>query len=155
MSERTFIDTNIWVYVVDRADARKQAVARGVLEPSVDKDFVISAQVLGEFFTVVTGKLAHTVSIEDGRAMVSRMVELPVVPIDAQLVTDAIAAAEQWAISYWDALIVAAARVAGCRVLLSEDLTHGVVYGSIRVENPFLAGDPGAAPRDAPAEDAR
>ena len=55
----------------------------------------------------------------------------------ARLVTAAIAGSREWGISPWDALIVRAAEAAGCRRLVTEDLAHGAVYGSVRVENPF------------------
>jgi hypothetical protein len=45
-------------------------------------------------------------------------------------------------LSFWDPLIVAAARAAGCDRILSEDLTDGELYGSVTVVNPFRH-DPG------------
>jgi predicted nucleic acid-binding protein len=72
--------------------------------------------------------------------MVDEIARLPVVPTDMQLVIAAIAGSREWGISLWDALIIRAAEAAGCRRLLSEDLAHGAVYGSIRVENPFVVG---------------
>jgi len=69
--------------------------------------------------------------------MVERMARLPVVPIDARLVSGAIAGIQEWRISYWDAPILAAAESSGCQRLLSEDLSDGRTYGSVTVENPF------------------
>jgi predicted nucleic acid-binding protein len=140
MTDRAFIDTNVWVYAVDTADRAKQARALEILAASADKDYVISAQVLGEFYATVTGKLRTAVAQPDGRAMVERMKRLPVVPIDTQLVSDAIDGTQEWQISYWDALIISAARSAGCRVVLTEDLADGGSYGPVRVENPFREG---------------
>lgn len=71
-----------------------------------------------------------------------QLARLPVVPIDVELVIGAIAGSREWGISLWDALIIRAAEVAGCRRLLSEDLADGTVYGGILVEDPF--GGPGA-----------
>ncbi len=132
-----FVDTNVWVCAVDTADREKQRRALEILAASPEKDYVISAQVVGEFYATVTGKLSKAVTASDGRLMVQRMQELPVLPIDMTLVNDAMAGSERWNISYWDALIVAAAASAGCSVLLSEDLAHGTSYGSVRVRNPF------------------
>jgi hypothetical protein len=69
--------------------------------------------------------------------MVARMRELPVVAVDADLVTAAISGSRTWQLSYWDALIVAAAAAAGCTRLLTEDLADGADYAGVRVENPF------------------
>ena len=139
MTERTFVDTNVWVYAVDEADPAKHARALALLTPSADSDFVVSTQVLIEFYVVVTRKLSVPVSGEDAQAMVDELAKLPVVSTDSQLVMAAMAGSREWGISLWDALIVRAAEVSGCDLVLSEDLTHGGVYGSVRVENPFLA----------------
>ena len=138
MSERTFVDTNVWVYAVDAADDARRTRALALLTPSPDSNFVVSTQVLVEFYVVVTRKLASPLSEDAAQAMVDEIARLPVVPADADLVTSAMAGSREWRIPLWDALIVRAAEVAGCTRVLSEDLTHGAVYGSVRVENPFL-----------------
>jgi predicted nucleic acid-binding protein len=139
MSERTFVDTNVWVYAVDGADPIKRARALAVLAPTADSDFVVSTQVLIEFYVVVTRKLGTPLSGEAAQAMVDEMARLPVVPADAQLVVAAMAGSREWKVSLWDALIVRAAEVSGCGRILSEDLADGATYGSVRIENPFAA----------------
>ena len=128
------------MYAVDRSDIAKQNAAFGVLQPTHDSDGVISAQVLGEFYNVVTRKFARVVATVDARAMVDQMARLPVVPIDARLVEAAIVGGERWQLSYWDALIIAAAETSGCQRVLSEGMAHGAVYGSVEVANPFQVG---------------
>lgn len=137
MTDRAFVDTNVWVYAVDADEPARQARARVVLEPSASADIVVSTQVLGEFYVTVTRKLARPVPPDAASAMVERMRQLPVVTLDADHVASAIAGSQAWGISYWDALIVVAATSAGCGRLLSEDLADGTTYGSVRVENPF------------------
>ncbi len=102
------------------------------------KDLVLSAQVLGEFYVTVRRKFAKTLPETEAVALVDRMRQLPVIPVDANLVASAIANSREWQISYWDALIVTAAETSGCDSVLSEDLADGRVYGSVRVQNPFL-----------------
>jgi predicted nucleic acid-binding protein len=138
MTARTFVDTNVWVYAVDQADPAKHARALELLAPSPDSDFVVSTQVLVEFYVVVTRTLATPLTGEAAQAMVDQIARLPVVPTDSQLALAAMAGSREWGISLWDALIVRAAEASGCDLVLSEDLTHGGVYGSVRVENPFL-----------------
>jgi predicted nucleic acid-binding protein len=144
MTSRLFVDTNVWVYTVDDAEPDKQAQARHVLEPTPGKDLVVSAQVLGEFYVTVTRKLAETLPETEAVALVDRMRLLPVVPVDANLVSAAITNTREWQLSYWDALIIAAAEASGCDLVLSEDLNHGQVYGSVRVENPFAPSSAGS-----------
>ena len=141
MTERSFVDTNVWVYAVDAADPDKQASARALLAPNANQDLVVSAQVLSEFYVVVTRKLASPVGEDDASAMITQMSRLPVVAIDTALVAAAIAGSRAWQISYWDALILVAADASGCRRVYSEDLEHGRTYGSVAVVSPFaLAG---------------
>ena len=45
---------------------------------------------------------------------------------------------DRYRIAYWDAAIVAAARILGAGTLYSEDLNHGQDYDGVRVVNPFL-----------------
>lgn len=73
----------------------------------------------------------------DAVALVDRLRQLPVVAIDGDLVATAIAHAGGWQLSYWDALIIAAAEAAGCARVPSEDLADGTTYGSVQVVNPF------------------
>lgn len=136
MTGRAFVDTNVWVYAADGADLAKQAQAAALLSDP-ERSLVTSAQVLGEFLTVVTRKLARPVPVDTAIAMVERMCRLPVAAIDADLVRSAIAGMTSWRIAYWDALVVAAASASGCETLLTEDLADGALYGGVRVENPF------------------
>jgi predicted nucleic acid-binding protein len=137
MTEPIFVDTSVWVYAVDAADPAKRKRALEAIAPAPSRDLVISTQVLTEFYAVVTRQLAVPVSVEDAEAMVSQLSVLPVVAIDSSLVVSAIAGSREWRISIWDALILRAAEVAGCRHVLSEDLADGTTYGSVVVENPF------------------
>lgn len=139
MTDRSFVDTNVWVYAVDRDEPAKQAVARALLAPSNDADLVVSTQVLGEFYVTVTRKLAAPLAPAQARQLVDRMRQLPVATLDADQVAEAIAGSRAWGISYWDALIVVAAASSGCARVLSEDLADGATYGRVRVDNPFAA----------------
>jgi predicted nucleic acid-binding protein len=92
---------------------------------------------MGEFYTVATRQLSRPLDPTEVASMLDQLDGLPVVAIDASLVRAAIIGSREWGISYWDALIVRAAEVAGCERVLTEDLTDGAVYGTVRVENPF------------------
>lgn len=134
---RAFLDTNVLVYAVDEGEPEKQAVARNLLESAGENEFVLSTQVLGEFYVVVTRKLEVPLSEEIAAQAVDLLGAVAVVPTDAGLVKAAIRIGRRSQISYWDALVVAAAEAAGCERLLSEDLGDGQSIGEVRVENPF------------------
>ncbi|MDR2378130.1 MAG: PIN domain-containing protein [Bifidobacteriaceae bacterium] len=132
MSGEAFFDSNVLVYAYDGADARKQRIARGLIDVYSP---VFSAQVLSEFYWVVTRKLA--VPAAKAEAAVAKLRAFPVQPITAALVAAAIHTARRHRLAYWDALIVEAAVGAGCSVLLSEDLATGSAIRGVMVANPF------------------
>ena len=51
-------------------------------------------------------------------------------------------------VSWWDAVIVAAAQFQGCSILLTEDLQHGHAFGEVRVVDPFRSREVLAGPHD-------
>lgn len=137
MSARSFADTNVLAYAFDDGSPDKRDRARDLLGDE-ELTLIISAQVIGEFYAVVTRKLTDPLSDGEAAEEVDRFLRLPVVPIDGELTRSAIATSRTNQISYWDALIVEAAAAARCDVLLSEDLNAGQTIRGIRVENPFL-----------------
>jgi predicted nucleic acid-binding protein len=139
MSDRAFLDTNVLVYAVDGSEPEKRDAARRLLGSSDHGEFVLSTQILGEFYVVATRKLAHPVAEDAGAAAVDRLSQLPIVTVDPALVKSAIELSRSSQVSYWDALILAAAAKGGCRRLLTEDLNDGQTIGSVQIENPFLA----------------
>ncbi len=138
MSDRAFLDTNVLVYAYDRSAPRKQVRAQELLKQGLEEDSaVLSVQVLGEFFVTVTRKIRTPLSLAEAREVVDMMAVLPLVDTDRPLNRRAIEICERHQISYWDALIVAAAQRASCGKVLSEDLQSGATYDGVRIENPF------------------
>jgi predicted nucleic acid-binding protein len=101
-------------------------------------NFGVSGQVLPEFYAVTTRKLAKPLPPAVAARWVARLSTAAFVPTDASLVKAAIDGSIRWRISYWDAAFVAAAEALGARTLYCEDISHGQVYGSVTVRNPFL-----------------
>ena len=114
---RTFVDTNVFVYALDQRDPAKQQRAREVLSRDPD-NLVVSPQVMGELYVTLTRKLAQPMTPTAARSAVMHLVRMRVVSIDAQVVAAALTIAGGGQVSYWDALVVAAARTAGCERLL-------------------------------------
>jgi predicted nucleic acid-binding protein len=129
-----FADTNVVVYAFAKDNA-KVAVAEGILE----RQPVISAQVISEFLNVCRIKLGMDISTRHKLAG-ELIAGCNVVAVDSQVVGKAMEVEAQAQISYWDALIVAAALLSGCDTLYSEDLQHGRAFdGQLTVVNPFAA----------------
>lgn len=139
MKGANFFDTNILVYAYDNHFPDKQQRAREVIISAVKNgNGVLSTQVLGEFFTVVTKKINEPLSVRDARSIIQYMGSMPVQEIDLLIVKRAIDTLEQYKISYWDSLIIAAAERAQCKRILSEDLNVGQIYHGIEITNPFV-----------------
>jgi predicted nucleic acid-binding protein len=137
MSGRCFVDTNVLVYCFDGSEREKQRRALGLLEDQ-QLDLVVSTQVLQEFYVTVTRKLASPLPEAEAERAVRELSTLPVVQIDAPMILAAIATSRTHRLSFWDALILEAARGADCVELLTEDLQEGFTLGPVKVVNPFL-----------------
>ncbi len=132
-----FCDTNILLYAADRQGGSKQTTARALTGRLWSTGTgAISVQVLQEFFTNLVRKLGQPHGV--ARTRVIRYLGWYVVqPAPGDVVT-AIDLSQRWQVSFWDAMILAAARKAGATVLWTEDLNHGQVYDGVLVRNPFL-----------------
>ena len=130
-----FLDSNVVVYAFDHADPAKQRIAIEVVEGS-DR-LVVSTQVLLESWWVLTRRLAEPLDETRASEVIDQLCTLPVVSTDPQLVQQAIQTGLRFDIAVWDALIIEAARTAGCRRVLSEDLHSGQDFDGVIVENPF------------------
>ena len=134
---RRFLDTNILIYADDADAGEKRHRAREVLHDAIESgEGVISTQALQEFFVVATGKLRIDPAI--ARRKIQLLAEMDLVRIDLDLILAAVDLHRLHGFSLWDALIVRAAAMAGCGVLVTEDLQHGQVIEGVRIENPFL-----------------
>jgi predicted nucleic acid-binding protein len=134
----TFVDTNVLVYAHDRSEPAKQPIARVLLAGLWrDRAGAISTQVLQEFYVVVTRKFDPPMGRAAAREVVALYGEWPVVQVDVPLVLAASGLEERHGLSFWDALVVEAARRCGATRLVTEDLQAGRRIGGVRIEDPF------------------
>jgi predicted nucleic acid-binding protein len=103
--------------------------------------------VLQEFYVVTTRKFQPPLSRAIAREIVALYSTWTIVAVDVALILDAAILEEAAQLSFWDALIVEAARRAGAARLVSEDLGAGQVFGETTIVNPFVAAGGGAGPR--------
>lgn len=137
MSDLVFFDTNILVYTEDVSAPAKQKRAASLWNKHFrNGTALISVQVLQEYFSAVTRKLAVDPRVAQRRVEVFSTAN--VIAFDAADVISAIELHRLMGTSFWDALILHAARSGGASVLYSEDLQHGEILASVRVVNPFL-----------------
>jgi len=131
-----FIDTNVLVYAHEGGAGAKHDRAVDLLARLFeDANGALSIQVLSEFYSVATKKLA----------MKSEETEEVISDLGAWIVhrpghADLLKASRlhrRYKISWWDALVLNSAIEVGCSVLWTEDLADGQRYGSVIVRNPF------------------
>lgn len=134
---KVFLDTNILVYSMDKADFGKQKKCRNCIEKlSQENNGVISTQVMQEFYVAATVKLgAEPLIVKDILRSFERFETVVITP---DLIREAVDCSIINRLSFWDALIVVSAESAQCEVLWTEDLNHGQVIRGVRIENPVI-----------------
>jgi predicted nucleic acid-binding protein len=136
MPARSFFDTNVLIYADDKADPAKQQRALDlVAEHRRARTGVVSLQVLQEYFVTVTRKLG--VDARVARRKVELLAEFDVATPDVADILAAIDLHRLHGFSFWDGLILRAAKQAGCSVLFSEDMQEERQVDGVRIVNPF------------------
>ncbi len=133
-----FLDTSILVYAFDRsAGAKHDQAARLVEGCWENENGCLSLQVLEEFFVTVTHKIKHPLDDQAAHQIVADLAHWRVHSPDSDDLLQAIDLHHDHGLAFWDAMVVQSAVCLGCKQLLSEDLTHGQIFGEVRVVNPF------------------
>lgn len=133
---RYFIDSNIVIYANDRNAGEKQARAIEVVQRCMRaKNGVLSIQVLQEYANIALTKLTQD------SAVVLRQLKLldafKIITPSPAMVRRGVEIRNAYRVSFWDAGIVAAAEIAECDYILSEDLNTGKYYAGVKIINPF------------------
>jgi predicted nucleic acid-binding protein len=139
MNARFFLDTNIFVYSFDRDSASKARRAAQLIHQAVaTRKGMVSYQVVQEFFNVALRRFAHPMTVADAEQYLGTVFRpLLAVQSSQALYSAALRLRDKHHLSWYDALIVAAAMEGGCSLLYSEDLQSGRNFGDLRIENPF------------------
>jgi len=140
MSDRYFLDTNIFVYSFDRGSpAKAQRAAQLIRDALTTRKGVISYQVVQEFFNVALRRFSQPMQAADAEQYLSTVFR-PLLGVHSSqaLYAEALHLHAQSGLSWYDSLIVSAAIQARCDLLFTEDLQHGQRFGGLQVRNPFL-----------------
>ena len=138
MSDKYFVDTNILMYAHDTSAGAKHERAKALLEELWrDRTGVVSTQVLQELCVNLRRKSGKPLDTKATREIVTDYLSWQVVVNGGEAVLGALDLEERYQVSFWDAMVIHAAQVAGAEVLYSEDLSDGQEYGSVRVTNPL------------------
>jgi len=131
-----FLDSNILIYAVDETLPDKYERACDIVGAAIrGNGFVISAQVLNEFASVMYRKFKKSdVEVRELLSIAENMTIVPVLPEWSRLAIDI---KQQYGLQYYDSLLLAAARANQCEEFWSEDLNDGQMYCGIKAVNPF------------------
>jgi len=141
MTAPVFVDTNVLLYAVDTADAEKhRAASAWRLDLWKSRRGRLSYQVLQEFYVQALRK--NPQEADAAEAEVRDLFAWDPVVVDASVIDAAWRLRKRFSLSFWDALIVGAAKAAGCSYLLTEDLSHGQDLDGVRVVSPFRVAPP-------------
>jgi predicted nucleic acid-binding protein len=136
MTAPCFVDANVLVHTQDRRDAARYRRAEDWLDSlwrtSLGRT---SAQALSEFYTVATRRLRVTPDI--AWVETARYFAWNPQPVDEDLLRHAREIELRYKLSWWDSMIVAAAQLQNCALLLTEDLQDGTVFGAVTARSPF------------------
>ena len=136
MPAKILIDTNLWIYLYAKNPLEKYNRVRQIIVDQFE-NIVISTQILGELYHVLTRK--NLTTIAEAQAIIIEMItNFPVLEIDTTKVLQALDISPRYQYSYWDSLIIATALLADCQTLYSEDMHHQqVIDHKIEILNPF------------------
>jgi predicted nucleic acid-binding protein len=139
-SEKSFVDTNLFAYAEDRRELVKRPKAISLIKLLTDEcRMVISTQVINELCAILLRGKAGGVTSEGALvSLVERMEEAAeIVVVTISVTREAIRGFYTYSMSWYDALIWAAAKAAGCKILYTEDLPGMPEIEGVRYINPF------------------
>jgi predicted nucleic acid-binding protein len=138
MTAAVFVDTNVLLYSRDPDQPAKQRLAAAWIERLWREGSArTSMQVLSEYYVNATRKLRPGLSSEAAWEDVKMFMAWNPLPVDRALLEAAYEIERRHRLHWWDSQVIAAARLQGCSLLLSEDLQDGGAYGDVTVRSPF------------------
>ena len=140
MTAPVFVDTNVFVYREDGSDPAKQSRAGDwIAHLARRRAGRISFQVLQELYATLTRKLKPAFGAGEAQGIVRDLTVWQPAVVDLAILKRGWMLQDRYSLSWWDALIVAAAQSSGCSALLTEDLQNGQRFGGVRVIDPFAS----------------
>jgi predicted nucleic acid-binding protein len=140
MSDRFFLDTNIFVYSFDQSSpAKAQSATQLIRRALTTQKGAISYQVVQEFFNVALRRFSQPMRAADAEQYLNTVFR-PLIAVHSSqaLYAEALPLHARSGLSWYDALIVSGAIQARCDLLFTEDLQHGQRFGTLQIRNPFI-----------------
>lgn len=135
-----FFDTNVLLYLFDRDAERKRQLASELFKKHQQSGSLrLSLQVVHEFAANLLKK-KFGIPLATVVGLVTDLLTLEVALPQSEDTMEALEFMHRFGVTFWDGLILAAAKRTGCAVLYSEDFQDGRVYDTVKIVNPFPDG---------------
>jgi predicted nucleic acid-binding protein len=140
MSDKYFIDTNIFIYSFDTENPQKNDIAKKLIANALENGTgIISYQVIQEFLNVATQKFIKPLTFKDAQRYLNVVLEpLCEVFTSTELFHKALEIMDRWRFPFYDSLIISAALQADCVTLYTENMQHNQAIRNITIKNPFI-----------------
>ena len=140
MSARFFLDTNIFVYAFDSRATDKARKAQNLIQRAVDTgEGLVSYPVVQEFMNVALRRFSQPMTVAEAEQYLDTVFRpLLAVHSSPAIYLEALRVMSRHQLAWYDSLIVAGALEGRCAIVYTEDLQHGRMIESLRIENPFL-----------------
>ena len=134
MKDKTFVDTNVFIYAYSKTEPEKKNIALEILK---NQNIIINTQVINEFIWVMNRKFS--VQMERLRDLGVKLLQrFDIALIDQRTILKALDIAIGYKYSYWDSLIIASTLENDCSICYSKDMQHGqVIEDRLKIINPF------------------
>jgi len=139
MKDRSFLDTNVFLYVFDKtAPAKARKASELIRDAITSRKGVVSYQVVQEFLNVALKRFPVPMTVPEAEQYIFKVFRVLLsAPPSEVLFTEALHLSGRYQFAWYDSLIVAAAIQAECSIIYTEDLQHGLQVRGLRIENPF------------------
>ena len=140
MSDKYFIDTNIFIYSFDTENPQKNDIAKKLIANALENGTgIISYQVIQEFLNVATQKFLKPLTFKDAQRYLNVVLEpLCEVFSSTELFHKALEIMDRWRFPFYDSLIISAALQADCVTLYTENMQHNQAIKDLTIKNPFI-----------------
>ncbi|VXD22770.1 putative nucleic-acid-binding protein [Planktothrix serta PCC 8927] len=137
MKNKVLLDTNLWVYLYSQNSPNKSVKVRELVNNNFTS-IIVSTQILGEFYNVMTKKKVKPKD-EVKQIILEMVTNFTIVEIDVLKVITALDINSKYGYTYWDSLVLATALQQNCNILYSEDMqANQLIEQKTIIINPFL-----------------
>ena len=137
MTDKVFIDSNIWLYLFLHDESNKFMIAEKFIFGNMDNSIFVSFQVINEVTNKLVRNNFHESIVRENIEYMYRICTIR--NLSKEIILSASSLRERHSFSFWDSMIIASALNSGCSILASEDMHNGLKIGSMTIKNIFRA----------------